>query len=195
MPKKVDHSKRREQIAKSTWEIISQKGIEQATTRKIAEETGISQSALRYYFPTRKELLKFAMELLKENVGFRIKKIMEKDLPVLEKLVQLLMEITPYNDISRKEMEVWFAFITHGRKEDGFDLNYDDVLKVIELVLTTLEENDLLKKDIYRDIELEKLYSILDGLAIHALFNPERYTQSYIRSIIENHLMSMVVID
>ncbi|WP_066188753.1 MULTISPECIES: TetR/AcrR family transcriptional regulator [Gracilibacillus] len=195
MPKIVDHHKRRELIAKSTWDIISQKGIEQATTRRIAEETGISQSALRYYFPTRKELLTFAMDLLKDKVESRLKIIWEKDIPVLEKVVQLLMEITPYSEISRKEMEVWFAFITHCRKEEGFDLSYDDVIKVIELALTMLEENDLLRQEVSRDMELEKLYSVIDGLAIHALFHPERYSPSYIRSIIENHLMSMVDID
>ena len=63
MPKQVDHEKRRRQIAEATWRLISTEGIEQATVRKIAQEAGLSLGALRHYFATQDELLRFSMEL------------------------------------------------------------------------------------------------------------------------------------
>ncbi|WP_054860725.1 TetR family transcriptional regulator [Gracilibacillus sp. JCM 18860] len=68
MPKFVDHEKRKIKIAEATWKLIVEQGIEQATVRKIAQESGLSVGALRHYFTTQSELLKFSMELVVQRV-------------------------------------------------------------------------------------------------------------------------------
>lgn len=72
MPKIVDHDKRKIEIAEATWKVIVEEGIEQATVRKIAQATGLSVGALRHYFASQSDLLRFSMELVSERVIERI---------------------------------------------------------------------------------------------------------------------------
>jgi AcrR family transcriptional regulator len=49
MPKKVDHSQRRESIAKAAFAVIARDGIAGATLRAVAEEAGTSSALLMHY--------------------------------------------------------------------------------------------------------------------------------------------------
>lgn len=50
MPKIVDHENQKEIIAGAAWKVIQNNGIENATVRKIAQESGLSPGALRHLF-------------------------------------------------------------------------------------------------------------------------------------------------
>ncbi|WP_276736080.1 TetR/AcrR family transcriptional regulator [Bacillus sp. (in: firmicutes)] len=192
MPKQIDHEKRRKQIAEATWRVILERGMEGASTRNIAKEAGLSLGALRHYFSTQDELLVFAMKLVQEKVRARINDIAIKDLPPKETVLHILLEIVPTNEETIREMEVWFAFTVYARhKKDMFDANYDGIYSGMQNLIAYLDECRLLKQDADKDIETERLYALIDGLALHAMLDSVRVNKDRIKRVIMQHVESI----
>ncbi|MET8762334.1 TetR/AcrR family transcriptional regulator, partial [Lentzea sp. NPDC004782] len=75
MPKVVDHEERRRELAEAVWRIVRRDGIDHASVRAVAAESGWSSGSLRRYFPTQDSLLGFAMELTYRRFIARLEKI------------------------------------------------------------------------------------------------------------------------
>jgi len=57
MPRIVDHEERRAEVAAAVWRIVSRDGLEAATVRRVAAETGMSTSVVSHYFAGKDELV------------------------------------------------------------------------------------------------------------------------------------------
>ncbi|MEK3887996.1 TetR/AcrR family transcriptional regulator [Bacillus sp. FSL K6-3431] len=192
MPKIIDHEKRKIQIAEATWRVILERGMEGATVRNIAKEASLSTGALRHYFSTQDDLLMFAMNLVKENAKARIEKMAQQDLPAKELILNILLEMIPTNNETLAEMEVWFAFTAHFMHNKSlFDANHDGILEGMYKLINSLEHFQMLKNDIDIDIEVEKLYALVDGLALHAMLEPKRIDKERIQRVLSSHIQSI----
>lgn len=192
MPKIVDHEHKKKQIAEATWRVILAQGMEGVSVRNIAREAGISLGALRYYFSTQEELLMYAMELVRERAAARIINIIQSDLPPKEKILNSLLELIPVNENNRVEMDVWFAFMFHFRnKKELFDPKFDGIFEGIQKLLQMADRNRMLKPGLNLILEAEKLYALVDGLAMHALFDPQRVDEEKTRLLLTNYLNSL----
>jgi type III secretory pathway component EscV len=78
---------------------------------------------------------------------------------------------------------------------DLFDHVNDGIFQGIQKLMTLLEMNQLLKKNVNKDIEVERLYAIVDGLAVHAMQEPQRVTKEWIHSLFTYHLDSICIDD
>lgn len=189
MPKIVNHDDRRKKIAKATWQVILNKGMEGATVRNIAGEAGLSLGALRHYFKTQDELLVYAMDLVKDRATKRVTAISKRDLPPKEMAIDILMEIVPTNAETRAEMEVWFAFVAYMKPKVKTESMLDDgVLKGVRLIIDLLSSTGCLRPNVDQCMEAERLYALIDGLAIHALMQPHRLSAEKIRETITYHI-------
>ncbi|GED68761.1 HTH-type transcriptional regulator PksA [Brevibacillus reuszeri] len=193
MPKLIDHEKRREQIAEATWRIILERGMEGATVRNIAKEAGLSLGALRHYFATQDELLIYAMTLVKERATARIAKIASQEpFTPKEQIIRLLLELVPTNQEKMAEAEVWFAFTAYFRHKQGvFDAMHDGIYAGLQKVMNYAEQVGLLPKKMDKELETEKLYAIVDGLALHALLDPKRLDGKQMERILVQHLTEL----
>ncbi len=187
MPKHVDHEKRRQTIASATWKVIAEKGVEAATVRTIAEAAGLSLGALRYYFKTQEELIGFTLELVKERVQERIQKILAQELSPEESTLQILLQMIPHNVETYQEMSVWFQFMI-GVNQRKYSPESDEMLQGITLMLSQLNQHGLLKKGLDMEVEIERLRALVDGLALHAMISPEKYTEAKLTHILKSHL-------
>lgn len=194
MPKIVDHNKRKKQIAEATWRVILESGMVGATVRNIAKEAGLSLGALRHYFSSQDELLVYAMKLVKEQATTRINAIAKQELPPKEMILKILLETVPTNEITMAEMEVWFAFIFHARhKEDVFDMQHDGIYIGMKKLIDYLEQCSLLRKELDKELETEKLYALIDGLAMHAMLEPNRVDKERIVRVLTSHLNAICI--
>ncbi|WP_371176525.1 TetR/AcrR family transcriptional regulator [Bacillus atrophaeus] len=192
MPKRIDHEKRRKQIAEAAWRVILERGMEGATVRNIADKAELSLGALRHYFSTQDELLVYAMKLVKEKAAARINEIALQDLPPKEKILNILLEIVPTDDETRAEMEVWFAFTSYFRhKETVYDAQHDGIFIAMRKLIDYLDQFHLLQNHLDKEIETEKLYALIDGLALHAMLEPERVNKKRIERVLIQHLHSI----
>ncbi|MBW9234694.1 TetR family transcriptional regulator C-terminal domain-containing protein, partial [Leptospira santarosai] len=104
-----------------------------------------------------------------------------------ELIVHFFLEIIPLEEQSRLEMTVWFHFMANVQFRHKFEGD-DGILEALNQLLSLLEANNRLKSGINLQEEIETLYALVDGLAIHCLFAPERLTKERIVPIIVNHV-------
>lgn len=57
MPKVVDHSQRRAEIAMALWQVIYERGIDGVSFRSVAEAAGVSIGRVQHYFAGKDELV------------------------------------------------------------------------------------------------------------------------------------------
>ena len=57
MPKIVDHEKRREEIVQAAREVVLESGSAGLTLRRLAQQMGVANGALRLYFSTKSEVI------------------------------------------------------------------------------------------------------------------------------------------
>lgn len=194
MPKIINHENRKVQIAEATWKVIIRDGLEHASVRKIAKEAGLSVGALRHYFTTQSELFLFSMSLVSERVKART--LSKKyDVAPLDAMQAVLANLLPIDENQRIEMEVWFIFsakalVDTTLKSLSAEIYHDMRLAVATLIngLVTL---DIAKEDLNSELEAERLYALLDGLAIHHLLQPESMPVSKMLSILKFHLHTL----
>lgn len=192
MPKRVDHDQRKKRIAEATWKVILERGMEGATVRNIAEEAGLSLGSLRHFFTTQDELLDYAMNLVKDNALARINEIAVQELPPKQKVLAMLLELVPCTEETRAEMEVWFAFTVYARhRKDRFDPQHDGMYVGMCRMIDYMDHHRLLNSALNKDIEAEKLYALVDGLALHAMLEPQRLDKERITKVLVQHLESI----
>ncbi|MBR7796884.1 TetR family transcriptional regulator [Agaribacter marinus] len=194
MPKKVDHEKRKIIIAEATWKIIVEEGIEQATVRNIAHAADLSVGALRHYFTTQSELLLYSMQLVSDRVRERMAS-QQYDGPPLQVMEEVLFEFIPLDKDRKIEMEVWLSFSARSLVDpDLMQLNqkvYHDLRRVIIAVIDHLISLQFVPDQFAAEIETERLYALIDGLAIHHLLQPDSLSKEMMTSVIQHHLKSL----
>ncbi|MBE7684215.1 MULTISPECIES: TetR/AcrR family transcriptional regulator [Paenibacillus] len=194
MPKIVDHDKQRLLVAEAAWRIIRRDGMEQASVRNIAEEAGISAGSMRHYFSTQSELLLYAMNLVTERVSNRIKQMSFNGSP-MENMKHLLLEFMPNTDEKMAEMEVWFAFTAKSKTDPALkalaDKVYDEIRQAVATVIMHLVKLNLSRPDLNEELEIERLYALVDGLSIHAVLRPDQMTSEIMENALSLHLAAL----
>lgn len=194
MPKIVDHDKQKELVAEAAVRVIKREGIGHATVRNIAKEANLSVGSLRHYFSSQSELYAFTMNYVSERVRQRISK-MKFDGPPLEVMKTLLKQFVPLNENTLLEMEVWLAFSTKALIEPILKPLSAQVFDELKLVMNGIIERlihlDLAKPSLNKELEVERLYALIDGLAMHLIMHPERFSSEKVDQIIEHHLRSL----
>ncbi|WP_127486018.1 TetR/AcrR family transcriptional regulator [Paenibacillus ehimensis] len=194
MPKIVDHEKQRHIVAQAALKVIQKFGLEQATVRNIAKEAGLSVGSMRHYFSTQVELFAFCMGLYAQRVQKRVAALtVEK--PFLPDLKQLLLQFLPVNEERTKEMEVWFLFnakvMIYPELKKVSEEMQNGLYRIAEFVIETLVESNLAKPGLDAALEAEKLYALVDGLAIHQLMQPGRLSPDRLEYLLDQHLSSL----
>ncbi|MGD6834406.1 TetR/AcrR family transcriptional regulator [Sutcliffiella halmapala] len=194
MPKIVDHEKQKQLVAEAVWRIIRKEGMEGATVRKIAEEAGVSAGSLRHYFGSQSELLAFSMGFVSQKVKDRISGLTFTG-DSMEDAQKLLYEFLPLDEEKSAEMEVWMAFTIKALSDSTLkELSsrvYEEMKMAITLIIDTLIEKSLAKEEIDRDAQIEILYALVDGLALHGIMQPNQVNAEVMKRSINHYLGSI----
>ncbi|WP_339167955.1 TetR/AcrR family transcriptional regulator [Paenibacillus sp. FSL R5-0341] len=194
MPKIVDHDKQRVLVAEAAWRIIRRDGMEQASVRNIAEEAGISVGSMRHYFSTQSELLLYAMNLVSERVSHRVQQMSFTGSP-MDNMKCLLFEFLPNTEEKLAEMEVWYAFTARSKTDSTLkelaDTVYDELKQAVGSVITYLIKVDLSRPDLDKELEIERLYALVDGLGIHTVLRPDQMNAKLMDDVLTLHLASL----
>ncbi|MEK3772967.1 TetR/AcrR family transcriptional regulator [Paenibacillus sp. FSL K6-4396] len=194
MPKIVDHDKQRVLVAEAAWRIIRRDGMEQASVRNIAEEAGVSVGSMRHYFSTQSELLRYAMNLVSERVSHRVQK-MSFTGPPMHNMKCLLLEFLPNTEEKLAEMEVWYAFTARSKTDPTLkelaNTVYDELRQAVGSVITYLIKLDLSRTDLDKELEIERLYALVDGLGIHTVLRPDQMNAKLMDDVLTLHLASL----
>ncbi|MCP2249001.1 TetR/AcrR family transcriptional regulator [Lentzea aerocolonigenes] len=179
MPKVVDHEERRRELAEAVWRIVQRDGIDHASVRAVAAESGWSSGSLRHYFPTQDALLGFAMELAYRRFLARLEKI---GTPVgnRELVKAIAHEMLALDDERRIEAAVLLSFLPramvepslHELERYGTRQLYGEVARI----LAAAQEAGELREGVVPMKAARRLIVLVDGLNIHHGLGPDELT-------------------
>ena len=72
MPRtKGDHEARRRDVSAAVWQVMAARGFAGLTLRAVAAELGATTGLLTHYFPTKRALVEYALDLLEQRTTAR----------------------------------------------------------------------------------------------------------------------------
>ena len=195
MPRVVDADQRRRELTEAVWRVIRRDGVSGASVRAVAREAGTSMGALRHWFATQDELLHVAMTLVMERARARALAVAAADGPVVLRLLRVLEEVLPLDDERRAEAEVWLALTARAlvdpRLAELRDRSATELHALCAQVVQALTDAGEARAGLDPDLEAERLYAVLDGLAVHAVTRPSALPADRVRQVLAAHLTAL----
>ncbi|MFI6100192.1 TetR/AcrR family transcriptional regulator [Lentzea sp. NPDC051213] len=196
MPKVVDHDERRRELAEAMWRIVQRDGIEHATVRAIAAESGWSSGSLRHYFPTQDALLGFAMELAYQRFLKRFEQV-DQTLGHRDLLRAITHEVLALDEERRVEAGVLLSFLPralvepslHKLERDATREFYAEYARIIEAA----QEAGELRPGVVPMKAARRFLALVDGLNIHHQFGPDDITPEEMIEAIDAYLDTIFV--
>lgn len=172
MPKLIDHTNRREEIAESVWRVILNQGVGAVSVRTVAAEAGLAVGSVRHVFPSKTELLEFSMGLVHERARRRIERHLGLDDP--RRLAEgVLSELLPLDRTRRAEIELEVAIIAEAPAHPGLraiqETAHRGIRAACHAALSHLRDEGRLSAGADLGTEALRLHALVDGLALHAL--------------------------
>ncbi|MDR7325364.1 MULTISPECIES: TetR/AcrR family transcriptional regulator [Catenuloplanes] len=195
----MDHEQRRRELAAAVWRVISRDGLDAASVRAVAAESGWSTGAIRHYFSTQTELLTFAAQLMMERVPERIRvHLGDASLTPFDRVIAVLEELLPLDEERRIEVLVFVAIADRSRLARGLDAARDAawngtryLCRLAVAGLRGLPAPDELTGPL-DDPDLEaragRLHVIVDGLSLQALMYPRQMPPAAVRETLTTAL-------
>lgn len=171
MPKVVDHDERRRQIAEAVLDLVATGGVQAATLRRIAAESGIPMSTIQHYFRTTHAMLRFALEMKETRKAERIAARVHAEWhrgprAVLE---GIMAEVLPLSPAQRRDTAIGTAFYEAWHRDaDLKAMLLQDIPAAKEGFAVVVREGQRLGQiDTRRDPDREAdlLFTLTDALA------------------------------
>ena len=192
MPKVVDSDARRTELAEAVWRVIRRDGLDHASVRNVAREAGLSMGSLRHYFGSQTELLAFAMRLVTQRARGRMEALDLSSCGPRRAVEMMLSEVLPLDAERRAEAEVWLALTGKALVDPTLhalrDEAYDGLRELCERSIRALADGGEAAPGLDVDLETERLYAVLDGLAVHTVIRPQRAPAETVTAVLVRHL-------
>jgi AcrR family transcriptional regulator len=194
MPRVVDPTKRRREVAEAVFRVIRRDGVERASVRNVAREAELSTGSLRHYFASQSELMIFAFQAVIDRIEARLADFAPEPDP-RRRAERTLVELLPLDDARRAENEIWLAFTAKAMVEPQLralrDEGYDALRAGCQAMITDLSAAGLAPTNL--GAQTERLHALLDGLAVHAAMRPHIHTARKLRAAIAHHLDALAI--
>ncbi len=194
MPQTVDHDLRRRQLTEATAQEIARVGLASVRLRDVARAAGWTTGALCYYFPDKRDLLLATFRARTEMAHARF----EAAASVSGSMVRAKVEaVLPLDAERLVNWKVWLAFwgAAVGDAELAAEQRhrYEVFRKGLAEAAAHDQEAQILTNGHPADDVGRVLATLLDGVAVQAVFAPEEWPASQQRRVVEGYLTSLAV--
>lgn len=178
MPKVGVEELRREQILQAAYRCVAKKSINGTRMKDIAQEAGISQGVIHYYFQTKEKLLKELLAWsLQEYLEGALQKISQEKDP-LKRLKTLFMYQEQVVKERKDLVEVFYDFWVQGTKDpdirekmkEQFELYRNFIRNIVKEGV----DSDTVKEECL-DFVPPLTVSLLEGFAIQQVIDPDSF--------------------
>jgi TetR/AcrR family transcriptional regulator, transcriptional repressor of bet genes len=191
MPKIVDRTARRRQVADAAVRLVSQYGLDEVTIAKVAAEAGVSVGLVQHYFRSKDELLLCAFERVIERVRERVEAA-GRGMTVEMTLRRSLLELVPLDSEREAEAGSWIAFCARVSVNPRLAGVYTACMAEVRTWLARALRNAKRLGEVpdWLDPELEALTlsALLDGLTLNARNDPAGIPPSLIVTSLDAYL-------
>jgi AcrR family transcriptional regulator len=196
VPRHVDTAERRRHVAEALWRVVLRDGLERATVRAVAAESGLSLGAISHYFTNQEELQLHALELVNERDNARLAALPERG-SAREIVERYLWALLPLDDESRETNQVFYAFMARARVVPAFrrvaeEINAEGVALCRRGIERLARDGDIAPgHDL--DVLTAEFRALTEGLSFRAAMWPEATPPDEIRAVVRRWLDSLAV--
>lgn len=107
-PARGDHDARRRDVSEAVWRVLAERGFGGLTLRAVAAEMGASTGLLTHYFPNKRALVAYALDLLDRRSAVRPRPA-EDASPAggLAMVRAVLLDVLPLDAASAADNRIW----------------------------------------------------------------------------------------
>lgn len=202
MPKIVDAAARRTEVVEAVFRIAERDGLEHASLRNIATETGLAIGSVRHYFDDHADVLDFAMRELMDRLTRRIlAHVARLTDPPLEldrraAVEDLLVEFLPLDPQRHLECTAWLAFTNAARTRPKLRAYarelHDGMRTIVGRVMQRVEASGRAIARLDVPLETERLAALIDGLTMAAVLQPDSLSTDTARAVLRRHLDTLL---
>jgi TetR/AcrR family transcriptional regulator, transcriptional repressor of bet genes len=192
MPRVVDADQRRADLAAAAIRVIADVGLEGTKLRQVASEAGWTTGALTHYFSDKRELLKLAMQYSLEHLHSRHL----ADIAVRgDALTVVLEQALPLDEDRLRHWKVTLALTTQSWTDTELALikrrAYRRWRRSIAAALADGIAAGRYAAGLDPEATADELIALVDGVALQALFDPERWPTSKQLDFLNRHVASL----
>jgi AcrR family transcriptional regulator len=180
VPKQVDHGQRRQQIAQALLEVAAAHGLEGVSLRHVAAQAGVTSGMVQHYFPSKNEMLTFAMRSASARYASRMATALEGLGPAPDPravVVAVLTALLPRDDQQRQDARVALAFQSYAatRPAAADELAADNALlrsflaEQLDAARGDGREDDVAARSLDHERAATGLLALAEGLGVQVL--------------------------
>jgi len=176
MPKIVDKSAKRKEIAIKTMALIAQQGFENTPIRQITAHVGIGKGTFYDYFTDKEDILNEIVRLMFAGWADLLAAKIGKETNPLAQLFTLLKEGSRIGDSFQQMMiiyiDIWRWSVSHkGSREflENFRLFLVKSKDSLATIVRNAQDEGLIKKEVDPVILAGTFLALIDGLCMHRM--------------------------
>ncbi|KOV85292.1 TetR/AcrR family transcriptional regulator [Nocardia sp. NRRL S-836] len=199
MPKTVIPGERRRVVGEAVVRIMTRTGVEGASLRNLADETGLSIGSIRHYFESHDELVVFAMRELgrriRQRVATRVARLPAGGLGSTDAVAELLAELLPLDRARSDDLAAWPAFTVAARAQPALrevaEEHREHLRCLVTGILEQAVQHGALPAGLNLGIESFRLSALLDGLTMQAVLHPQPMTPDLLVEVLRRNVHSL----
>ena len=178
MPVTVDRDVRRREVAEAVWRVLAGTGFAGLSLGAVAKEMGATTGLLTHYFPSKRELVRHALEVVHERTVPRMTGAETPDRGVAGLRVRLRAVLVD-DDEATVLSKVWVGFWDLALADDELGraeaARYERWRSRLRPLVEEAIEAGELAAGRDRETVVDVLTAFTHGLVVQALFDPERF--------------------
>ncbi len=189
MPKIVDHTKRKQDIAAAACSAISELGIEKVNLIDIGKFAGCTTGAITHYFASKNEVLVAAWDYLYSDFIKQTNIVSARE-PY--SLIDVLSESLPNRRRSRALTKVWMALTIRSLDNSLLAEKQIETSRLwsmrIQKELRKAQQLGVLDRQTNPDFESQVISIMINGICLRAIMDPNAWPRSRQIKFLRHHV-------
>jgi AcrR family transcriptional regulator len=191
MPRLADHEERRREAIEALWRVIATQGIDKASVRHVAAETGWSRGIIDYYFDGMQELLVAGLRAACEaDVSLSVRSgSAETD----GELRDALLARMPLDATRRIRGRVWIAYLGRAMTDPEVAAEYAGCQQARGLMWAgylSSGDHDLDEEQLQEAATLIMAFEL--AMNVNGLLNPEIVTEEWVERQVDSFIATFM---
>ncbi|WP_163570089.1 TetR/AcrR family transcriptional regulator [Fodinicola feengrottensis] len=189
MPRtKGDHEARRRDVSEAVWRVLTAQGFGGLTMRAVAAELGATTGLLTHYFPSKRDLVGYALDLLERRTDSRPRRAAGEGLSALR---AVLFDVLPLTSEDAASNRIWVSSWDTALAEPSLSADYAGKYarsrdKLRDLVAAAQKLGELPAGDPARIAAGAQAFIL--GLVVQALFDPAAFPANRQIELLDDYL-------
>ncbi|MFD8996892.1 TetR/AcrR family transcriptional regulator [Streptomyces abikoensis] len=192
MPRtKGDHEARRREVSEAVWRVLAAHGFGGLTLRAVAAELGATTGLLTHYFPAKRDLVAYALDLLAERTAARPRRAAGEGLSAVRAALLDILPLTAEAVASNRIwVSSWDTALADPALSDDYGRKYARSReKLSDLVAAAQRLGELPPGDPGR--VAAGAQSFVLGLVVQALFSPAAFPPERQVELLDDYLAAL----